>query len=141
MNQGGHAMKEWDMTVLRRLGDINPSTGQGFEGEIREFIRRDVSMRRRTHTEDGGVDDAGVESVSNLIDRVSGASVEEIDRLIAELQAMREMLHREGERVRRELTGYAGLSQSAMTSMKIIGDTLAQFKPDSLQQQPQPEAG
>ena len=126
------------MTALRRLGDINPSTGQGFEGEIREFIRRDVSMRRQTHTEDGG-DDAGVESVSNLIDRVSGASVGEIDRLIAELQAMREMLHREGERVRRELTGYAGLSQSAMTSMKIIGDTLAQFKPEALQ--PRPEAG
>ena len=127
------------MTVLRRLGDINPSTGQGFEGEIREFIRRDVSMRRRTQTEGGAVDDAGVESVSNLIDRVSGASVEEIDRLIAELQAMREMLQREGERVRRELTGYAGLSQSAMTSVKIIGDTLAQFKPEGLQ--PPPEAG
>ncbi len=125
------------MTALRRLGDINPSTGQGFEGEIREFIRRDVSMRRRT-AEEGG-DDAGVESVSNLIDRVSGASVEEIDRLIAQLQAMREMLHREGERVRRELTGYAGLSQSAMTSMKIIADTLAQFKPEALQ--PRPEAG
>jgi hypothetical protein len=141
MDQGGHAMKEWDMTVLRRLGDINPSTpAQGFEGEIREFIRRDVSMRRRTQTEDGSVDDAGVESVSNLIDRVSGASVEEIDRLIAELQTMREMLQREGERVRRELTGYAGLSQSAMTSVKIIGDTLAQFKPNAVPQEP-PVAG
>lgn len=126
------------MTALRRLGDINPSTNQGFEGEIREFIRRDVSMRRPTRSEDGG-NDAGVESISNLIDRVSGASVEEIDRLVAQLQSMREMLHREGERVRRELTGYAGLSQSAMTSMKIISDTLAQFKPEALQ--PRPEAG
>jgi len=126
------------MTALRRLGDINPSTGQGFEGEIREFIRRDVSLHRRPRAEGG--DDAGVESISNLIDRVSGASVEEIDRLIAQLQSMREMLHREGERVRRELTGYAGLSQSAMTSMKIISDTLAQFKPEALQP-PRPEAG
>ncbi len=125
------------MTALRRLGDINPSTGKGSEGEIREFIRRDVSMRSRTRTD--GSDDAGVESVSNLIDRVSSASVGEIDRLIAELQGMREMLHREGERVRRELTGYAGLSQSAMTSMKIIADTLAEFKPEAIQ--PRPEAG
>jgi len=126
------------MTALRRLGDINPSTGQGFEGEIREFIRRDVSLHRRPRAEGG--DDAGVESISNLIDRVSGASVEEIDRLIAQLQSMREMLHREGERVRRELTGYAGLSQSAMTSMKIISDTLAQFRPETAQP-PRPEAG
>ena len=50
------------------------------------------------------------------------------------------MLHREGERVRRELTGYAGLSQSAMTSMKIISDTLAQFRPETAQP-PRPEAG
>ena len=42
------------------------------------------------------------------------------------------MLHREGERVRRELTDYAGLSQSAMHSMKVIADTLAQFKPEAL---------
>jgi hypothetical protein len=114
------------MTALRRLGEVDQAAGQNFEGDIREFIRRDVSLRRRPR-EAGS--ETGVENVSNLIDRVASASVEEIDRLIAELQAMREMLHREGERVRRELTGYAGLSQSTMASMKVITDTLAQFKP------------
>lgn len=125
------------MTVLRRLGDVDQAAGQGFEGEIREFIRRDVTLRRRPQAET--VNDAGVENVATLIDRVAGASVEEIDRVIAELQGMREMLRKEGERVRRELTGFAGLSQSAMTSMKIIADTLAQFKPETLQ--PRSEAG
>jgi len=121
------------MTALRRLGDVNQVAGQGFEGEIREFIRRDVSLRRRPPSEAGS--ETGVENASNLIDRVSGASIEEIDRVIAELQGMREMIRGEGERVRRELTGYAGLSQSAINSMKIIADTLAQFKPE------RPEAG
>lgn len=116
------------MTVLRRLGDVDQASGQGFEGQIREFIRRDVTLRRRPLN--GAGDDAGVENASNLIDRVSGASIEEIDRVIAELQGMRDMLRREGERVRRELTGYAGLSQSAMASMHVIADTLAQFKPE-----------
>lgn len=125
------------MSAIRRLGDVDQAAGQGFEGEIREFIRRDVTLRRRPN-KDGGAD-TGVENVANLIDRVSGASVEEIDRVIAELQGMRDMLRSEGERVRRELTGYAGLSQSAMTSMKIIADTLAQFKPEALQARP--EAG
>jgi len=115
------------MTVVRRLGEIDQTAGQGFEGQIREFIRRDFS-RRRARGETGETD-----SVSNVIDRVSSASVEEIDRVIGELQEMREMLRREGERVRRELTGYAGLSQSAMASMKVIADTLAQFKPETAQ--------
>jgi len=125
------------MTAVRRLGDVDQATGQGFEGQIREFIRRDVTSRRRPRNEAGN--DPGVENVSNLIDRVSGASIEEIDRVIAELQGMRDMLRREGERVRRELTGYAGLSQSAMASMHVIADTLAQFRPETLQSRP--EAG
>jgi hypothetical protein len=37
------------------------------------------------------------------------------------------------------LTGYAGLSQSAMMSMKIISESLAQWKPGALT--PPPDAG
>ena len=104
--------------------------------KIREFIRRDFS-RRRARGEAGSETD----SVSNVIDRVSAASVEEIDRVVGELQEMREMLRREGERVRRELSGYAGLSQSAMASMKVIADTLAQFKPETRQPAAPAETG
>ena len=124
------------MTVVRRLGEIDQTAGQGFEGQIREFIRRDFS-RRRSRDEAG----SDTDSVSNVIDRVSAASVEEIDRVIGELQEMREMLRRESERVRRELTGYAGLSQSAMASMRVIADTLAQFKPETPQLQAPAETG
>jgi hypothetical protein len=109
------------MSAIRRLGEIDQATNREFEGEVREFIRRDATQRHAPQ--------AGVENATNLIDRVAGASIDEIDRLILELQSMREMLHREGERVRHELSNYAGLSQSAMHSMKIITDTLAQFKP------------
>ena len=34
------------------------------------------------------------------------------------------MLRSEGERVQREVAGYASLSQAAMTSMKIIADSV-----------------
>ena len=122
------------MSAIRRLGEIDQTTNQGFEGEIREFVRRDVQRRAPQAGQN-----TGVENATNLIDRVAGATTEEIDRLIVELQTMREMLHREGERVRRELTNYAGLSQSAMHSMKVIADTLAQFKPEAVA--PRPEAG
>lgn len=117
-----------DRPVPDRLGDIAQSSPE-FEGQIREFIRRDVTGRRRPREE---ANDPAVENVNLLIERVSGQTVSEIDRVIGELTNMRDMLRREGERVQRELTGYAGLSQSAMMSMKIIGESLAQWKPGAL---------
>jgi hypothetical protein len=59
-------------------------------------------------------------NISSLLQRVAGTSVQEIDRLIAELQNLRETLSTEGERVQREIAKYATLMQSAMPSTKII---------------------
>ena len=112
---------------MASMGQRFQNTAPEFEAEIREFVRRDVTFRPRPRAEDDS--GAAVESVNALISRVSGASIMEIDRVIAELQAMRDVLRHEGERVRHELSGYAGLSQSAMLSMKIIGDGLAQWRP------------
>lgn len=96
------------------------------EGEIREFVRRDVSFRRHSKTETS--DESTTENVNALIRQVSGASMEEIDRVILELQGVREMLRNEGERITRELAGFASLSHAAMTSMKIIADSVEQWK-------------
>ncbi len=43
--------------------------------------------------------------------------MEEIDRVILELQSVRDMLRKEGDRVSREVAGYASLSHAAMTAM------------------------
>jgi hypothetical protein len=94
------------------------------EGEIRAFVRRDVSAFRRPRQESGEQAD----NINSVIERVSGASVAEIDRVIAELTRVRDMLRSEGERVQREVAGYASLSQAAMTSMKIIADSVVQWK-------------
>jgi hypothetical protein len=100
------------------------------EGEIRAFVRRDLSVFRRRQPENG---EAAVENVNSVIERVSGASVVEIERVMAELAQVRDMLRNEGQRVQREVSGYASLSQAAMTSMKIIGDSLVQWKSQSPQ--------
>ncbi len=120
------------MTAIKRLGDIDRSLERNaapeFEGEIREFIRRDPALRRplAERVDDG---ENGAETLTSLIERVSVATVAEIDRVMAELQGIRALLQSEGERVRREITGYAGLSQSAVATMKVIADTLTQLKP------------
>jgi hypothetical protein len=117
-----------------RVGDATQLPTPEFEGQIREFVRRDVSLRRRARTEESG--DAAVDSVNLLIERVAGQTIAEIDRVMGELRNMRDMLRREGERVQRELTGFAGLSQSAMMSMKIISESLEQWKPGSISTPP-----
>ena len=94
------------------------------EGEIRAFVRRDVSAFRRPRSESG----ESAENINSVIERVAGASVAEIDRVIGELTRVRDMLRSEGERVQREVAGYASLSQAAMTSMKIIADSVTKWK-------------
>src|SRR5581483_5522702 len=114
----------------RLAGDAaaKPANGDplSVEGEIREFVRRDVQVRR-ARPEPVAAESA-VDNVNGLIHRVSGASMEEIDRVILELQGVRDMLRSEGERVTREIAGFASLSHAAITSMKVIADSLAQWK-------------
>lgn len=97
-----------------------------FEGEIREFIRRDVAHLRRALPE--GASEQAVTSINSLLDRVSGSSVTEIDSLIDDLRNVRDFLKNEGERVQREIASYAQLSQVAMTSVKIIAESMSQWK-------------
>jgi hypothetical protein len=120
------------MTVTKpeRLTEIDQAAAaanavaEEVEGEIRAFVRRDISLFRRPKP-DGS---EAVDGINSIIDRVAGASVSEIERVMAELAGVRDMLRSEGERVQREITGYASLSQAAMTSMKIIADSLAQWQ-------------
>ncbi len=120
-----------------KLSEVDAAV-TAFEGEIREFVRRDVSITRRARGEVEQAPDPVADNLNALIRRVSGASMEEIDRVIIELQGVREMLRNEGERVTRELAGYASLSHAAMTAMKVIGDSLTQWKsaPQSSGQRP-----
>ena len=111
-----------------KLSDVDQAAANAFEGEIREFVRRDVSFLRRPRSEAEPGADPVNENLNALIRRVSGASMEEIDRVILELQGVRDMLRSEGERVGRELAGYASLSHASMTAMKVIADSLTQWK-------------
>jgi hypothetical protein len=95
------------------------------EGEIREFVRRDIATLRRQPESDSEMV-AG--NIGTLLQRVAGTSVKEIDKLIGELQTLREMLHNEGARVQREIVEYATLSQAAMQSTRIIAESLTHWK-------------
>jgi len=114
--------------VPNKLGEIDQAAAAAFEGEVREFVRRDVAFLHRQRSGVEQASEPAANHLNSLIKRVSGASMEEIDRVILELQGVREMLRSEGERVSREITGYASLNHAAMTAMKVIGDGLKQWK-------------
>jgi hypothetical protein len=94
------------------------------EGEIRDFVRRDVASLRRPDNESEVV----ANNIGTLLSRVAGSSVQEIDRLIGELQRVRDLLQNEGARVQREIVEFATLSQAAMQSTKVISDSLTTWK-------------
>jgi hypothetical protein len=85
---------------------------------IRDFVRNDVAhLRRPASGLPGSTEpvlepspEATVNNLNSLIQRVAGTSIAEIENLISELESLRDLLHAEGERVQREISGYAQLS-------------------------------
>ena len=116
--------------------DTNLAAVTEVEAGIRDFVRNDVAYLRRPgvsfattgETPPEVAADATVASVNSLIQRVAGTSLTEIENLISELEALRDLLHSEGQRVQREIAGYAQLSQAAMKSTRIIAENVSQWK-------------
>ena len=113
--------------------DPNLAAVSEVEAGIRDFVRNDVAYLRRppTLTPDAALEpstEATVNNVNSLIQRVAGTSLSEIENLIGELESLRDLLHAEGQRVQREISGYAQLSQAAMKSTRMIADNVTQWK-------------
>lgn len=94
------------------------------EGEIRDFVRRDVGPPPRRQE----AADLQPQNLNQLIEKVGGTSIKELDQLISELTVVRDYLKAEGERVQREIANYAQVSQAAMSSAKVILDSMGQWK-------------
>ena len=105
--------------------------GAEVEGGIRELVSRDVAEPRRQIANHGNDSESVINNLGLLLQRVSLNSVNEIDELIAELKMLREQLQHDGERMAREIVGYASLSQAAMQSTKILTDSLTSRKNES----------
>jgi predicted transcriptional regulator len=116
--------------------DANLAAVSEVEAGIRDFVRNDIAYLRRPGFSTAATDEvpldaaaeATVSNVNSLIQRVAGTSLGEIENLITELEQLRDLLHNEGQRVQREIAGYAQLSQAAMKSTRMIADNVAQWK-------------
>src|SRR6202030_803811 len=116
--------------------DSNLAAVSEVEAGIRDFVRNDVAYLRRPapgmpSSSEPALEpsnEATVNNVNSLIQRVAGTSLGEIENLISELESLRDLLHAEGQRVQREISGYAQLSQAAMKSTRMIADNVTKWK-------------
>jgi phosphopantothenate synthetase len=98
--------------------------------EKRNDIERIPTLRQ--HRSDAApTTGSAVDDLNAVVRRVAGDSIEEIDRVIRALENVRDMMRNEGERVSREIAGYASLSHAAATAMKVIADSIHQWKDTS----------
>ena len=114
------------MSSTTSADQANDQASGEFEGQIREFVRKDMGAWRKRA--EAPAEAAQAENVSILVQRVAGASLSEIDHVIDELRRMREFLRSEGDRVQREIASYATVSHAAAASMKVISESMEQWR-------------
>jgi hypothetical protein len=100
--------------------------GRKLRQKIREFVRRDVVTNRERQPENES--EMVASSINSLLQRTTTTSVQEIDKLITELQTLSDTLQSERARVQREIVQYSTLTRGALQSTKIIAESLTQFK-------------
>ena len=84
-------------------------------------VRRNI--RERDQVERGDLK-ASAEELAALMQRLSGASMREIDQLINQLQKLRTQLRTTGDRIQKDIAEYAELSQQTMQLTSIIVDSV-----------------
>ena len=130
-----------DRRAQEKARDVDQAAADAFEGEIEGATSRstqqsdaeprqqqsDAELRQQL-SEAGPANGPNAESLERLIGRIGRPSIEEIDRVILELQEVRNLLCNQGERLSHEIARYASLSRMSMTAMKSISDSLKQSK-------------
>jgi hypothetical protein len=89
------------------------------ESETRDLVHAEVPSTPKSETD--------VE-IAPLVQKIGATSIAEIEKMIGELQAAKDFLESEGERVQRETEHYTNLTQMASASVKIISDTVAGWR-------------
>ena len=88
------------------------------ESETRDLVDLEAPARKSETDMD----------IAPLVEKIGATSIAEVEKMIGELQAAKDFLESEGERVQREAEHYTTLTQMASASVKIISDTVAGWR-------------
>jgi DNA-binding transcriptional MerR regulator len=122
------------ITYQRGIGAM--AKNQELNEEMRELIEEGTSTslikeldalnRNRVNTTTN-VEAAVPSDVSTLLERMSGASLAEMDKAIQELQKARNFLRNEKERLRLEIAEHLRLTKAAMGSARAVSENITRF--------------
>lgn len=87
-----------------------------------------IAFLRQQQREAAPADGSAAENLNAIVQRVAGTSLEEIDKVIRALEGVRDMMRKEGERVSREVAGYASLSHAAVMAMRVMADSIKEWQ-------------
>jgi hypothetical protein len=94
------------------------------EPELEGNIRTTVWASASVENED---DQMSTGDLAASLRELSRVSIDEVDRLIIELQTLRQTLQTTGERIERDIADYATLSAQATQLTKIVFDGVKQL--------------
>lgn len=98
---------------------INNADEKDVEGNVRELVRRG----NRSFGDEGDSGTTGY-GLSAWLDRMSEASICELEGLIGELQILRDKLYADRNHLQRGLAEYATRSQSVIQLTKIVSESV-----------------
>jgi hypothetical protein len=119
------------MAWLNRVRKI-PKGPDAMDLELSNFQPAAASEVVEQEVLDPGGDQVtpGAPLLASLIRQVGMASITHIDQLIDELEDARNYLKSEEERIQAETARYTALTQAASASVKVIFDTLREWRKD-----------
>jgi chemotaxis protein histidine kinase CheA len=120
---GTNKRREGQIMVSKSLVTVKPSE-PGLEGNIRTLVWDSASAQKAVEGEDVEMSPADLTASVREISRVS---IEEVDRLMSELQTLRRRLKTTGESIERDIAEYTTLSSQASQITNIVIDSVKQL--------------
>jgi hypothetical protein len=108
------------MDVAKSHASISDTVPVSIDGNIRTLVPSSRSPNAIKPNDD-------ITGSGDVI-AAGAASIADIERLVAELQAARDYLLAEGERVRRANANYAHLAQTAAASARVIVESIGKWR-------------
>jgi hypothetical protein len=125
--------RKMDSRTVQTSETLPAMTVAQIDQALRDFVLQDTAHLRRD-AERASLGDSRREPesppqmVSDLVKQMAGASLHKLDETIVDLRQLRDFLHAEGERIKREISAYLELNQVATGSTKLVVYNIAQFR-------------